>query len=52
VGQKTHPFGFRLGVIRTWSSKWYEEKQYAKWLHEDLSLKRFLKKKLEAWRGG
>ena len=46
MGQKTHPFGFRLGVIRTWSSKWYEEKQYAKWLHEDLSLKRFLKKKL------
>ena len=47
MGQKTHPFGFRLGVIRTWSSKWYEEKQYAKWLHEDLSLKRFLKKKLQ-----
>jgi len=46
VGQKTHPFGFRLGVIRTWSSKWYEEKQYAKWLHEDLALKRFLKEKL------
>jgi small subunit ribosomal protein S3 len=46
VGQKTHPFGFRLGVIRTWSSKWYEEKQYAKWLHEDLALKRFLKDKL------
>ncbi len=46
MGQKTHPFGFRLGVIRTWSSKWYEEKQYAKWLHEDLALKRFLKEKL------
>lgn len=46
MGQKTHPFGFRLGVIRTWSSKWYEEKQYAKWLHEDLALKRFLKDKL------
>jgi len=46
VGQKTHPFGFRLGVIRTWSSKWYEEKNYAKWLHQDLAIKRFLKKKL------
>ena len=46
MGQKTHPLGFRLGVIRTWSSKWYEEKQYAKWLHEDLALKRYLKKKL------
>lgn len=46
MGQKTHPLGFRLGVIRTWSSKWYEEKQYAKWLHEDLTLKRFLKQRL------
>jgi small subunit ribosomal protein S3 len=46
VGQKTHPLGFRLGVIRTWSSKWYEEKGYAKWLHEDLALKRFLREKL------
>jgi len=46
VGQKTHPMGFRLGVIRTWSSKWYEEKNYAKWLHEDLMLKRYIKKKL------
>ena len=46
MGQKTHPIGFRLGVIRTWSSKWYEEKQYAKWLHEDIALKRFIKQKL------
>jgi small subunit ribosomal protein S3 len=46
MGQKTHPIGFRLGVIRTWSSKWYEEKQFAKWLHEDIKLKRFIKGKL------
>ena len=46
MGQKTHPLGFRLGIIRTWSSKWYEEKNYAKWLHEDLALKRYIKKKL------
>lgn len=46
MGQKTHPLGFRLGIIRTWSSKWYEEKNYAKWLHEDLMLKRYIKKKL------
>ena len=46
MGQKTHPTGFRIGVIRTWSSKWYEEKNYAKWLHEDLALKRYIKKKL------
>jgi small subunit ribosomal protein S3 len=46
MGQKTHPIGFRLGVIRTWSSKWYEEKQYTKWLHEDIKLKRYIKEKL------
>ncbi|MCD6500215.1 MAG: 30S ribosomal protein S3 [Deltaproteobacteria bacterium] len=46
MGQKTHPLGFRLGVIRTWSSKWYEEKQYATWLHEDLAIKKYLKEKL------
>jgi small subunit ribosomal protein S3 len=47
MGQKTHPIGFRLGIVKTWSSKWYEEKQYAKWLHEDIRLKREIKKKLE-----
>ena len=46
MGQKTHPVGFRLGVIRTWSSKWYEEKNYARWLHEDIKLKRFIKARL------
>src|SRR6187455_3766095 len=46
MGQKTHPTGFRLGIIKTWSSRWYEEKNYAKWLHEDLKLKGFIKKKL------
>lgn len=46
MGQKTHPTGFRLGIIKTWSSRWYEEKSYAKWLHEDLKLKGFIKKKL------
>jgi small subunit ribosomal protein S3 len=46
MGQKTHPIGFRLGIVKTWSSKWYEEKNYAKWLHEDIALKKFIKKKL------
>ena len=46
MGQKTHPTGFRLGIVKTWSSKWYEEKNYAKWLHEDIKLKRFIKKRL------
>ena len=47
MGQKTHPIGFRLGIVKTWSSKWYEEKNFAKWLHEDIRLKKFVKKKLE-----
>ncbi len=47
MGQKTHPVGFRLGIIRSWNSKWYEEKNYAKWLHEDIKLKKFIKEKLK-----
>lgn len=46
MGQKTNPIGFRLGVIRTWSSKWYAEKNYAKWLHEDIKIRAYIKKKL------
>jgi small subunit ribosomal protein S3 len=43
MGQKTHPYGFRLGVIKTWTSKWYEDGQYVKWLHEDIRIKRAVK---------
>jgi small subunit ribosomal protein S3 len=43
MGQKTHPYGFRLGVIKTWTSKWYEDKQYSNWLHEDIRIKRAVK---------
>jgi len=46
LGQKTHPYGFRLGTIRTWDSKWFAAKNYAKFLHEDITIKTFLKKKL------
>jgi small subunit ribosomal protein S3 len=46
VGQKVHPVGFRLGVIRSWESKWYEEKNYARWLHEDIKIREFVKEKL------
>ena len=45
MGQKVNPIGFRLGVIRSWDSKWYEEKNYAKWLHEDIHLREYVKKK-------
>jgi small subunit ribosomal protein S3 len=46
LGQKVNPIGFRLGVIKTWDSKWYAKADYAKLLHEDLKLKAFLKKRL------
>lgn len=48
MGQKTHPVGFRLGVIRSWESKWYEEKNYAQWLHEDIRLRDWVKEKLQS----
>jgi len=46
LGQKINPIGFRLGVIKTWDSKWYAEADYAKLLHEDLKIRAFLKKRL------
>jgi len=46
LGQKVNPIGFRLGVIKTWDSKWYAEADYTKLLHEDLKLRDFLKKRL------
>ena len=42
MGQKVHPYGFRLGVIKTWNSKWFEERNYTSWLHEDITLKRLV----------
>jgi small subunit ribosomal protein S3 len=46
MGQKVHPVAFRLGVIKSWDSKWYEEKNYARWLHEDIKLREHVKEKL------
>jgi small subunit ribosomal protein S3 len=46
VGQKVHPYGFRIGFNKTWRSRWYAEKKYASLLHEDLALRDELKKKL------
>ena len=45
MGQKVHPIGFRLGFNKTWRSRWYAEKEYANLLHEDLTLKKDLKKR-------
>ena len=46
MGQTVNPVGLRLGGIKTWSSSWYSEKKYAELLHEDLKVRRYLKKKL------
>ena len=46
MGQKVHPIGMRVGVIRDWDAKWYADKQYADFLHEDLRIREFLLSKL------
>jgi small subunit ribosomal protein S3 len=46
MGQKVHPYGFRLGYTKKWSSRWYSEKGYADLLHEDLKLRKRIKDKL------
>ncbi len=46
MGQKTHPYGFRLVYNKSWKSRWYADKDYARLLHEDLDLRSRLKKRL------
>lgn len=46
MGQKVHPIGFRLGISKGWNSRWYGEKNYSEFVHEDLKLRNFVKKKL------
>jgi small subunit ribosomal protein S3 len=46
LGQKINPIGLRLGIVKTWDSRWYAEKSYSKFLHEDILIRRFIKKKL------
>ncbi|EAG4201550.1 30S ribosomal protein S3 [Listeria monocytogenes] len=46
MGQKVHPIGMRIGVIRDWDSKWYAEKDYADFLHEDLRIRDYVAKRL------
>lgn len=46
MGQKVHPIGFRVGIIRPWSSTWYADANYADLLHEDLKLRDYVKKRL------
>lgn len=46
MGQKINPIGFRVGVIRDWESKWYAEKDFASYLHEDIKIRKFINEKL------
>jgi len=46
LGQKVNPVGIRLKILKDWDSKWFEDKKYQKNLHEDLKIKKFLKKTL------
>ena len=47
MGQKVNPNGFRLGINRTWSSRWFSKSNYAKFLHQDLEIKSYVEKKLK-----
>lgn len=46
MGQKVHPIGFRLGTIKNWNSTWFAERDYASLLHEDMTIRNYVKTKL------
>lgn len=46
MGQKVHPHGIRLGIVKTWDAKWYADKDFAENLHEDIKIRKELKKQL------
>jgi small subunit ribosomal protein S3 len=46
LGQKVNPIGLRLGIVKTWDSRWYAEKFYSKFLQEDILLRKYIKKRL------
>jgi small subunit ribosomal protein S3 len=46
MGQKVHPIGFRLGIIKTWDSRWFSQKNYASLLHEDFKIRKIVKERL------
>ena len=47
MGQKTHPYGFRLGFVKQWKSKWFAMKDYGKFLSEDLEIRKYLSQRLK-----
>jgi small subunit ribosomal protein S3 len=46
LGQKVNPIGLRLGIVKSWDSRWYAEKSYSKFLQEDIMVRNYIKKKL------
>jgi len=46
LGQKVNPIGLRLGIVKTWDSRWFADKNYADFIYEDYKIRKFLKKKL------
>jgi len=46
MGQKVHPIGFRIGIIKTWDSRWFSQKNYAALLHEDFKIRKIVKERL------
>lgn len=48
MGQKVNPIALRLGINKTWDSRWYADRDYARMLHEDIKIRKYLKKTLNA----
>src|SRR5438093_11506197 len=46
MGHKVHPYGFRLGVSRTWTAKWYRDKEYTELLQEDIAIRTLVARRL------
>jgi small subunit ribosomal protein S3 len=46
LGQKVNPIGLRLGIVKTWESKWYSDKKYAEYIHQDYQIRKYLKQKM------
>jgi len=46
LGQKTNPIGLRLGIVKSWNSSWFDEKNYADMLHEDLRIRKYIRNRL------
>lgn len=48
MGQKVHPRGLRIGIIETWRSRWFAEKDFARFIDEDFKIRKFVKNRLQA----